>query len=367
MSSFLLIAAWVCLVLMLSTVVNSERDEIVLGEKKRRVTPFIAFMVILPVILMAANRSLYMFDTGAYYDQFYAVPNTFAEFVDYFPSIEKDHGFTVLMYLTKILPGGDHTMFFLIVAMAQGLCLFYVYRKYSDHYFWSIFLFVISTDSVAWMHNGIRQFLAAALVFLGAGLLLQKRYVLLIMLILFASLFHQSALIMIPLIFVVQGKAWNKKTLLFIAGILLAVFFVDQFTNLLDSALDDTQYSNVVSDWQEFQDDGTNPLRVLVYSVPTIIAFFARKHIAAADNALLNICVNASIISTGLYVLSMVTSGIMIGRLPIFVSLFNYILLPWELDLILEKNSVRLGRLLMAGFYLLFYVYQMHLGWGILF
>lgn len=367
MSSFLLIIFWVCLVLMLSTVLNTEREEIVLGEKKRRVTPFIAFAVILPVILMAANRSLYMFDTGAYHDQFYAIPNTFAEFVDYFPSIDKDHGFSVLMYLTKILPSGDHSMFFLIVAMVQGLCLFYVYRKYSEHYFWSIFLFVVSTDAVAWMHNGIRQFLAVTLIFLGTGLLLKKKYVSMIFLILFASLFHQSALMMIPMIFVVQGKAWNRKTMLFIVGILLAVFFADQFTGILDSALEDTQYSNVVSDWQAFQDDGTNPLRVLVYSVPTIIAFFARKHIAAEENSLLNICVNMSIVSTGLYVLSMVTSGIMIGRLPIFTSLFNYILLPWELDLILEKNSVRLGRLLMAGFYLAFYVYQMHLGWGILF
>ncbi|MBQ3085575.1 MAG: EpsG family protein [Clostridia bacterium] len=366
MSSFLLIIAWVCLVLMLSTVLNTEREEIVLGEKKRRVTPFIAFVVILPVILMAANRSLYLFDTGAYHDQFYATPNTFSEFVDFFPSIEKDHGFSVLMYLTKVLPGGDHGMFFLIVAMAQGLCIFYVYRKYSDHYLWCIFLFVASTDAAAWMHNGIRQFLAVTLIFLGTGLLLKKRYVLLILLILFASLFHQSALIMIPIIFVVQGKAWNKRTMLFILGILAAVFFVDQFTGLLDSALEETQYSNVVTDWQEFQDDGTNPIRVLVYSVPTIIAFFARKHIAAEENALLNVCVNMSIVSTGLYVLSMVTSGIMIGRLPIFTSLFNYILLPWELDLVLEKNSVRLGRLLMAGFYLMFYFYQMHFAWGLI-
>lgn len=39
------------------------------------------------------------------------------------------------------------------------------------------------------------------------------------------------------------------------------------------------------------------------------------------------------IISTALYAISMVTSGIFIGRLPIYCSLYaNGILLPWELN-----------------------------------
>lgn len=365
MSSFLLILLWMVALLAISTVIDLERDETVFGQKKRRITPLIAVLAFLPIILMAANRSLYSFDTAAYYDQFYAVPEAWGDFIEYIKTVEKDQGFTVLMFLTKFIFGSDHRIFFFAVAAAQGLCLVYTYRKFSNHYFWTLFLFVASTDSAAWMHNGIRQFLAVAIIFAAAGLLLRRKYVLLILIILLASLFHQSALMMIPIIFVVQGKAWNKKTMLFIAGILLAVFFVDRFTGILDSVLADTQYSNVVSDWEDFNDDGTSPLRVLVYSVPTIIAFFARKHIAAEEAPLLNICVNMSIVSTGLYVLSMVTSGIMIGRLPIYTSLYNYILLPWELDLILEKNSTQIGRFIMAGFYLLFYVFQMHFVWGL--
>ncbi len=365
MSSFILIVAWVCLVLLVSTVAKTEREEVVLGEKKQCVTPFIAFLVVLPIILMAANRSLYVFDTGAYANQFYDVPNRLGAFLEYLPSVEKDQGFTILIFIMRRL-GLNHEAFFLWVAAFQGFSLFYVYRKYSNHYFWSIFLFVVSTDMIAWMHNGIRQFLAVTIIFLATGFLVQKKYIWLILVIVFASLFHQSVLLMIPIVFIVQGKAWNKKTMLFIAGILLAVFFVDRFTGLLDSALEETQYANVVNDWQENQDDGTSPIRVLVYSVPTVIAFFARKHIAAEENQFLNICVNMSIVSTGLYLLSMFTSGIMIGRLPIFVSLYNYILLPWELDLLLQKNSVRMGRLCMAGLYMLFYVYQTHFSWGLI-
>ena len=51
------------------------------------------------------------------------------------------------------------------------------------------------------------------------------------------------------------------------------VTFIGSFTNLLDSVLAETQYTNVVSDWQSWQDDGTNIFRVLVYAVPAILSF----------------------------------------------------------------------------------------------
>ena len=62
-----------------------------------------------------------------------------------------------------------------------------------------------------------------------------------------------------------------------------------------------------------------------------------------------------SIISTGLYVVSMFTSGIFIGRLPIYFSLYNYILLPWEIENLFTERSKKLVYIGLIGFYLLFY------------
>lgn len=39
----------------------------------------------------------------------------------------------------------------------------------------------------------------------------EKKYVALIVIILLATTVHSSAFIMLPIIFVVQGKPWNKK------------------------------------------------------------------------------------------------------------------------------------------------------------
>ena len=135
------------------------------------------------------------------------------------------------------------------------------------------------------------------------------------------------------------------------------------FTDTLDTVLADTQYRNVVSDWRSGGDDGTNPLRVLVYSVPTILSLFCRKKIATSGDRVIQVACNMGIISTALYLVSMVTSGIFIGRLPICCSLYaNGILLPWELKHVFGKQM----RGLAIVCYVVFYFFQLRYGWGIL-
>ena len=65
----------------------------------------------------------------------------------------------------------------------------------------------------------------------GFPLLLKRKYIPLIAIILLGATFHASALLMIPIIFIVQGKAWNKKSVLCILGCILILIFVNQFTD----------------------------------------------------------------------------------------------------------------------------------------
>ena len=191
----------------------------------------------------------------------------------------------------------------------------------------------------------------------------RKKYILSIGFILLASTFHYSSLILIPLVFIMLGDAWNKRTLLFILAVMVILFFVSEFTDLLDSSLTETEYKNVVYDIRYYGDNGTHPLRVLLYSVPTIIALVGRKKIADSNNAFINLCTNASIISTGLYIVSIFTSGIFMGRMPIYVSLFNYILLPWEVENIIPKKYRTIFLIVLIAVYLVFYYYQTSIKW----
>ena len=114
------------------------------------------------------------------------------------------------------------------------------------------------------------------------------------------------------------------------------------------------------------EDDGTNILRVLVYSIPMILSLIGRKWLEAEDNSIINLCTNMAIITSGLYVVSAVTSGIFIGRLPIYTSLYGYILLPYVIDKMFTKESALMVKLIMMGAYLVFYYYQIHIGWALI-
>lgn len=323
-----------------------------------------ALLIFLPVIIMAATRRNFG-DTEVYRRGFLAMTPSIREFAAGFTEIKKDRGFEVLKFIIKRFITKNDVTYFFIIALIQGGSLVYVYRKYSENYIMSILMFLLSTDYLSWMFNGMRQFTAAAMLFACIGLILKKRYVWAVVMVLLMSTIHGSAILMLPMIFVAQGKAWNKKVIVFTVAIVFAIMFLGQFTNLLDSMLSDTQYSSTIGDEIWAQDDGTSAMRVLFYSLPAIISFFGRHRIWAVNDPVINLSTNMSIISAGIYLMSMVTSGIYVGRLPIYFSLYGYILLPWLANHMFTKESGKFVNIVMICGFLLFYYVQMHVVWGI--
>ncbi len=362
MSEYILILVWLAVAGMISTQIPKQK--IVVGDKiEYRYKMWWAVVIMLPIIYWVGTRE-YIGDTYVYVKNFLNMPETIGEIENYMSGITKDKGFYFFALLIKVFITTNKTMYLIILAAIQGFFLIRLYRKYSINYMTSIFLFIASTDYISWMCNGIRQFTAVTITLLTFEWILKKKYVQAIVIILFASLFHKSALIVLPFIFICQGKAWNKKTLFFIVLILVAVTGIEKFTGLLDSVLAETQYQNVVSDWTSFNDDGTNVLRVLVYAVPCVLALIGKKQIEETNSPIINYCINMSLISAGFYIISIFTSGIFIGRIPIYFSLFNYILLPWELKNIFDYKSHVLMYCSMVFGYLVFYYYSMHYTWN---
>lgn len=365
MSEFFLIIIWFAVVAILFKVTPATKYEYVCGMRVLRPKWFYAVLLLAPLLYMVATRSNAIGDTYAYEVLYKAIPTTWAELVSYIPTVTKDKGFTLLSGVIKLIFGGSTRSYFFVLALIQGLALIYVYRKYSYSYFISMFLFIASTDYLSWMYNGIRQFTAVTIIFAATPLMLKKKWVPLVAVILLASTIHGSALLMLPIVFIVQGKAWNGKTLVLTVACVVAFAFADQFTNVLDTLLSDTQYTNVVSDWQGMNDDGTNMLRVIVYSVPALLSFVGRKWIDYDNDPVINLSTNMSIVSAALYLVSAGTSGVFLGRLPIFTSLYGYILLPYLLDRIFTKESAKIIKLMMISAYLVFYYYQIHFAWGL--
>ena len=342
---------------------NMRREELVDGQWCIRWTPLAAYSITVPFVLWAGGRQ-YFGDTEQYRETFKSLPSSLNQIGPYMSGVRKGPAFRLFELLFKCIVSHSDIALFICIAAIQIICLVHIYRKYSTNYWLSFFFFVASTDYLSWMHNGIRQFLAASILFLCVPLIAKKRYFSAIIITLLVSLIHSSALIFLPFIFIINGRAWNLRTLMFIVGIIGAILFVDRITGFLAEAMEDTAYAGDIEILKN--NDGTNIFRVLFYSVPAFMCWVFRPHLDRANNSLMNVCANLSIVTAGFYAFSFFSSGILMGAIPIYFSLSNYILIPWLLREVYDFDSMVFLETVFVFVYSAFFYYQCGPTWGLL-
>lgn len=332
------------------------------GKREPRWYWVTTMMLVLPYILWAGYRGYYV-DTGAYIKHFQDSSSSLSSLPRLIGT--DDWGFYSMIVILKSMGVRSHEFFLLLLAAFQILCVAYIFRRYSSDMWISFFMFIASTDYMSWVQNGIRQFTAVCITFVAFELLVRRKYVWFTIVTLIASTFHGSALLMLPFAYVMVGPALNRKTYLMIAAVALTIPFVDSFTPILENLLSDTQYNDVVTGDLWANDNGTSLLRVLVYSVPALVALLGHRYLRGNHDRAANMCINASLVTMAVYLVSAVTSGIYIGRIPIYTTLHGYTVLPWLIDQIFEKMTARLIKLMLIVFYLAFFYIQMG-QWGLI-
>lgn len=335
------------------------------GKGYQRNTVFYYIFLVFPIVLSAALRT--NFGDQGYKISYRMCSWSFSELMGIIQSGAKGPGYSVIQFLGIKILGNNAEIFFFILATLQIYSLIKVYKKYSSNLWVGIFIFVASSDYLSWMQNGIRQFTAVTFILFFSDWIFQKKYIRFCLVVLLASTIHSSALLMIPILFIVQGEAFNRKTILSLIATVILLVGLSHFLPILDKMLFATEYKGAITDWQTSNNDGVNFFRVVVYSMPTILAIFEKKIILNSEDRVIHIVCNMSIMSTLLYVIGMYTSGIYIGRLPIYCSLYsNGILLPWLIQKMFDKRSQILVYSIMIIAYTLFYYYQTHFIWGII-
>lgn len=329
---------------------------------EQRVNLFFALMTFSVIIFFASLRSS-VADTGAYISMFKSYPSDLSQIDGLLNGVAKRYpGFLVLTVLLKKFTS-DYNIWFTIIAVISGICVMIPLYKYSSNFGVSAFLFMASCQ-FSWMFNGMRQFLVASIIFACTGLVLRKKFIPYAIIVCLLSTIHTSALILIPMYFIVTGEPWNKRTMLFVGAIILAILFTSKFTGMLEDVVENTDYATSMEEFKE-TDDGTSIIRIAVESVPIIIAFVYRNRIKDKLTPIIKLSINMSLVASGLYVISKIArSGIMLGRLPIYFSMYNLILLPWLIKNIFNKEEKRLVYYLMVILYLAFFYYQMVVIWN---
>ncbi|WP_337814350.1 EpsG family protein [Intestinibacter sp.] len=328
---------------------------------EQRVNLFFALITFSVIIFFASLRSS-VADTGAYISMFKSYPSDLSQIDGLLNGVAKRYpGFLVLTVLLKKFTS-DYNVWLTIIAVISGICVMIPLYKYSSNFGVSAFLFMASCQ-FSWMFNGMRQFLVASIIFACTGLVLRRKFIPYAIIVCLLSTIHTSALILIPMYFIVTGEPWNKRTMLFVGAIVLAVLFTSKFTGMLEDVVENTDYATSMEEFKE-TDDGTSIMRIAVESVPVIIAFVYRNRIKDKLTPIIKLSINMSLVASGLYVISKIArSGIMLGRLPIYFSMYNLILLPWLIKNIFNKEEKRLVYYIMVVLYIAFFYYQMVVAW----
>ena len=328
---------------------------------EQRVNLFFALITFSVIIFFASLRSS-VADTGAYISMFKSYPSDLSQIDGLLNGVAKRYpGFLVLTVLLKKFTS-DYNVWLTIIAVISGICVMIPLYKYSSNFGVSAFLFMASCQ-FSWMFNGMRQFLVASIIFACTGLVLRRKFIPYAIIVCLLSTIHTSALILIPMYFIVTGEPWNKRTMLFVGAIVLAVLFTSKFTGMLEDVVENTDYATSMEEFKE-TDDGTSIMRIAVESVPVIIAFVYRNRIKDKLTPIIKLSINMSLVASGLYVISKIArSGIMLGRLPIYFSMYNLILSPWLIKNIFNKEEKRLVYYIMVVLYIAFFYYQMVVAW----
>lgn len=284
----------------------------------------LVFGALLTLVLISGLRS----NIGDTY--FYAHDYIINDYNWSFVLSKKDIGFGVLQMLLQRISENPQIMIF-TTAFITNVLIVYILYNYSRMFEISLYVYITSGLFLVSM-NGIRQVLAASIAFTSIKFLIEgswKRYFLVIFL---ASLFHLSALVLIPIYFIVRFKAWSKVTIALVLISIVIVVGYSQFSTLLFSALQDTQYEN----YKDFHEGGASIIRVIVNATPLVISFVGRDKLRKVfPNS--DVVINMALF--GFIFMLISTQNWIFARISIYFSIYQLILISWITKLFKEKNE----------------------------
>lgn len=296
----------------------------VLGQEEERYSLLFAVIVFYPIFWFVTTvfaRS----DMFAYWNSYEGSNMSVMDVIRNWNSIDKGPGFSLIQAFARSIGINTFQGFRVFITLLYSIPLVLVYRFYSEDYVFSVFLFIATMTYDGWMMNGMRQFLAAVIVFAALPLFLKQKYILVFAVIFVAMTIHQSAILMIPLLMISLLKPWSKLMLFSIIVFAFVLFIYIRKSNWMD---EETLNESA----------GSNPIRIAFSAIPVIIAFVGRKQIALANNRLINICINISVITVIMFAIASVTSGIMVGRLPGYTTIYNFLLFPYLLRKVFNEK-----------------------------
>lgn len=163
----------------------------------------------------------------------------------------------------------DGAAFIFATAAATIIPIVITLSKHTDDFFFVVMLYIF-TSCWSGCFNAVRQYLAAAVLFAGHRLIYERKFIKFCLVVFIASAFHITALIMLPMYFLITKNLDFKKIVFIMVSGVALIFSYDLIFNFV-GVLKDSETGGADTQYAQNQ---IHPLRILISLSPIILYFF---------------------------------------------------------------------------------------------
>lgn len=285
---------------------------------------FFFFFVIAVLVFVSGFRYYVGTDYGAYYRGYRWYSNSLRSAI----LTLKEPGYPLICRVAVLLHGDGATAIFLSSLLMIWPALRMIYR-HTDKLLPAALLYIFLG---CWSggFNGVRQYLAATMLFCGYESLEAKDTKRYIFFVLLAFLFHRSSVVMLALIFAVHRKINVRNLAVVVLGGIVLFFFYER---VLSFAGWITEHSYSLKD--EYVLHTVNILRVLTACAPAI--FFLSVLWRCPKDAQTTFYLNLLTIHAAISVATM--NSALLYRIGIYSALFQVVAIPELLKRLRPKTA----------------------------
>ena len=239
------------------------------------------------------------------------------------------------------------------IALIPALIIIYFYCTPIEL---GIFMF-FTYGYLGGMMDGMRQYMAAAIVLLGTKYLFSiKRgsifkYAVFVII---AYFMHSSALMMLAVYIVVRRKAWEKSSYVLLLGSVVLAMGFDKILPSFLGALEETSYSGYAENgwFTNGVEGGSSLFRPIVSAAPIVVAYLNKDRMKMLGH-IGDILVNMAFLNMAIYVVA--TYNWIFARLAIYLSIYYIIFAAWVVSYAVKPKD---KAVYVTGLVILFFLYS---------
>lgn len=248
----------------------------------------------------------------------------------------------------------NYHIYFFFPAVLSSFSVVKLCKRYSVHPAFSILIFFSIGTYVAYI-AALKQCLAMFVLLLALPYGIDRKYVRFYLLVFLAMLFHTHAF-MFAIVPFLTAKPWGKHTW---AGLVFVVFAILTYDATLGAFMEYAQSLGAfVNENEVFDGHQINILRVLVYWVPALLALVFRRRLFRDSTRTENLFVNMSIVSAFILTIGLVQGANLYARMAAYFELATAIALPWMIQKLFTRRSVRLVYICATILYFIYFLYE---------